>query len=212
MLKSILKSLFLLSLISTSLSADSLSSYNDVFQELSTTPVSQLDFRIYQLNDAIRNFRKTVHAEYIDVEWNDWVCSYTAILRMCDEVSCYKDPTNPNIVVCEVISDIRQVIETKKKIKKSQYIHDTILNLAKTIIHPSFNQANLRVIIKRQKLVNPLIVDHLPQTEDFDDFLFSHIQQQETLVIWENGIPHYQDAFYSDYSKMIRVDEFIIVK
>lgn len=188
-------------MISTSLSADNPSSYDDTFLELTTTPVSQLDFRIQQLEYRIKKFKKSVSYRLIDSYDSGFRFGFDGSIKICDKVNCKKDPSNLKIVVCEIFiengydfSDNRMDIKTK--VEKVKFIYSTILNLAKETIHKSFDKSHLRVIMKIEM---PLSEQEMPEKyEDFEEIFISHTPEEKTLVIFENGLPQYEDAFFDN--------------
>lgn len=200
MFMTIFKPLFLLSMISTSLSVDSPSSYDDVFQELSKKPISQLDFRIQLLEQRIKNFNKKVGYRFNFDDEPDSYYGYDHVISLCDKVHCKKDFSNSKLIVCEVFTDnsgisSRVDADINLRVEKVKFIYHTILNLAKEIIHESFDKSNLRVIIKmeRMQIITP---KHFENNEYLKEIFISHTPEEKTLVIFENGVPQYQEAFF----------------
>lgn len=193
--------IFFISMISFSLHASENQSYEKAFQELSTTPVSQLDFRIQQLEYRIKKFKKTVIINFKDSYNSDFQFGFTSSIKCCEKVYCYQDKINPLVVVCEVLVDYESVnsyeeVDIKKRYDHAKFTYQTILELSKATIHESFDKSNLRIIVKREK---PIKEKDFPENEeDLEGFVLSYQSQEEILVIWENGIPFYQDAFFAE--------------
>lgn len=202
MFKFICSTIFFTSLLSFSLYAFGNISFDQAFEELSKTPVSQFDFRIQLLEYRIKNFKKKVFTK--DVYSNEFYSGFQAFtdtktLKCCDKAKCYKDKSNPKLVICEIFVDLDTgdfygKMDIKKRVENTKFIYNTILELAKETIHETFESSNLRIIIKREKSLRE---ENLPDDYDkIEGFLISYKPQEETLVIWDNGIPYYQDPFF----------------
>jgi hypothetical protein len=109
-------------------------------------------------------------------------------------VDCYKESTNPKIVVCEVVLN-KLNLAIRDRVLIIRGIYQAILNHAKSIIHPSFEPAHLRVIMKVEEVIK-IKMDAWKEIEQICVNSLLADPEETILVIWENGIPFYQDAFF----------------
>lgn len=198
--------LIILSLLSLPLLADNSSSYDEIFEELSNTPVSQLDFRIQKLNlllnDKIKGLRVN-QSFYFNNSDDNFHFGYSFSKYYVESVICYKDQINPRLIVCEVsTSHDFNKISIRKRVEKTKNIYVKILEFAKSTLHPSFDESHLKIILKSENLGRKYLTsDEIKQIqEEYPEFTFTNgfqeIQEEKVLMIWENGVPHYQDAFF----------------
>ncbi len=173
--------------------------YEEAFHDLSTTPVSQLDFNISKLNaslndeaDGIKRKRKISYSKKDD-EF-DYSFELSVSVYDVQAVNCFKDLINPKLIHCEItLSSDYTNSHLHERVKRNKELYQEILNAAKSIIHRSFEPAYLKVTIKKEK--EKKIDD--PTFANIDiDFLRSLPIDYEVLVIWESGVPFYQDAFF----------------
>lgn len=184
--------------------------YANVLQELDAQSVSQLDFKIMRmnllLNDKYKGLKRFITISYFFDSYEDYFCvdtefkaNSTVPIYEVKQVMCYKDQLDSNLIVCEVfISEEYENFTVKNRVEKIKSIYQEILETAKSIIHPSFNDNYLKVIIQTEK--SEINTNKNFSEIPFEDtsFLLTSKIQKEIWAIWKNGIPYYQDILFND--------------
>jgi hypothetical protein len=175
--------------------------YEKAFQELCATSVSQFDFNISKLNsllnDETNGIKRKRKIRYSKTEDNmDFGLEYSISIYNVQSITCFKDTINPMFINCEITlspDDIKTTLP--ERVKKFRGIYQEVLSSAQFMIHPSFDPAYLKVIIKKEKETKVDAESFINMEIDID-FLRSIPTEYEILVVWEKGVPLYQDAFF----------------
>lgn len=173
---------------------------------LELEPAGKDDLKIIQLHLMLNHKTKGVvrRVTYTILSENDSLGS--SISRQYVKcVDCYKDSIQSKVVVCELVLNDLNLI--RKNISIIKGIYQAILSQAKSIISSSFEQADLRVIMKAEEVAEAKYVSSEGFEElhraiekiDIDQLYVNSLltnPKEKILVVWEDGIPYYQDAFF----------------
>lgn len=184
--------------------------YEANYQEMLSRPVCEFDLKFIEFNLRLQDLKKIkITNRYVDFDYfssdlcdDEKNCNESVFETSWDLTSeyikCFKDPSNNQVILCDLSLINLDDLTIKAKVGISKCIHEWILNLAKSIFHSSFDHSLLKIIIRKKVQVNRSNELKISDNTFITMPLIGESISGEPWVIWNNGNPYYQDAFFDE--------------